>query len=113
MKKLTRLLALVLVVMMLSAFLGAFSAHAAGQRKILISHFNQDDVYSNASVIFTKAYMDANGYSTLSDVTRAYNAKVSEKIQAIGRREETAPTINSPASSRCRLPGMKTTVITR
>ncbi len=82
MKKLSRLLALALVVMMLCATLGTFGVHAAGERKIFISHFNQEDVYSNASVIFTKAYMDANGYTTLADITRAYKAKMADKFAA-------------------------------
>lgn len=83
MKNFKRLIAVTMVLMMLVSAICVVNVSAAGGRKLLVSHINQEDVFSNASVIFTKKFMDDNGYVTLGDVTAGYKSKMGDKVAAI------------------------------
>lgn len=83
MKNMKRMLAMTLVVMMLAAMLCVTNVSAtvtSGKGQLWVSHFNQEDVYANSGVIFTKEFM---GDKTLQDITSAYVAEVSEKLNQV------------------------------
>lgn len=85
MKNIKKLLALALVVMMLATAFGAMSVHAEISQqthtgKLFVSHFNQSDVYSNTTAIFTKEFM---GTKTLGDLADEYVASVNEKMMSV------------------------------
>ncbi len=84
MKNFKKLIALALTVMMLVSALCVMSVHAEGDgRKFWVSHINKDDVFSNASVIFTEQFMKENNFKVLGDVTAAYKARMGAEIAKI------------------------------
>ncbi|MBP3685669.1 MAG: hypothetical protein J6J21_01420 [Clostridia bacterium] len=84
MKNFKKLLALALVVMMLSAMfcVGVNAAIDPGtlKGKITVSHFNQSDVYSNATAIFTKEFM---GDKSLAQIADEYILTVNDKMMSV------------------------------
>ena len=83
MKNLKKLLSMTMVVLMLAAMFCVVNVSAGvsgGVGKLYVSHFNQDDVYSNAAVIFTKEYL---GDKTLADVSAEYKGRMNDKLNSV------------------------------
>ncbi len=83
MKNIKRLIALAAAMMMLVSVFCVVNVNAAvsgGKGKLWVSHFNQEDTYANAAVIFTKEFM---GDKTLAQICADYKGKVSEKLNEV------------------------------
>lgn len=84
MKNFKKVLALALAMMMLAAMfcVGVNAAIDPGtlKGKITVSHFNQSDVYSNATAIFTKEFM---GDKSLAQVADEYILTVNDKMMSV------------------------------